>query len=260
VCAWSCGPDASRTRIEFLALAFRWFGLFGSSNSSVWHADCLASKQSKQSAARACRASRRVPARPLGGRACRRLCAWARVSARVPLRVLTNAMRRVAARQMPARHISVVLRAFRSAPARAPTKGTRRDARPPRAGTTEVVGFFEDSPLDSPRAHSACYISDWTDGFTAHVHILAPSTYIFFASVIPALTFGEQLADLTDGQINGVHVLIATAMCGTIQSVLGGQPLLIVGVAEPIGTNVLVLASNALEPSSRLPKPLLRLQ
>ena len=92
------------------------------------------------------------------------------------------------------------------------------------------------------------------------MQIIAPSTYIFFASVIPALTFGEQLADLTDGQIDGVHVLIATALCGTIQSVLGGQPLLIVGVAEPIGTNVLVLASNALEPSSRLPKPLLRLQ
>lgn len=26
------------------------------------------------------------------------------------------------------------------------------------------------------------YISDWTDGFKAHIHILAPSTYIFFAS------------------------------------------------------------------------------
>ena len=48
---------------------------------------------------------------------------------------------------------------------------------------------------------SECYVSDWTDGFKAHVHILAPSTYIFFASVIPALTFGEQLADETGGQV-----------------------------------------------------------
>jgi hypothetical protein len=44
-------------------------------------------------------------------------------------------------------------------------------------------------------------VSDWTDGFSAHIHILAPSTYIFFASVIPALTFGEQLADETGGQV-----------------------------------------------------------
>ena len=93
-------------------------------------------------------------------------------------------------------------------------------------------------PPDSRLAHSACYISDWTDGFKAHVHILAPATYIFFASAIPALTFGEQLADITDGQVNGVHVLISTAMCGVIQSVFGGQPLLIVGVAEPIGIRV----------------------
>lgn len=34
--------------------------------------------------------------------------------------------------------------------------------------------------------------------------------------------------------VTGVQVLVATALCGTLQAVLGGQPLLIVGVAEPI--------------------------
>ena len=34
--------------------------------------------------------------------------------------------------------------------------------------------------------------------------------------------------------MNGVHVVLATAICGCIQSIFGGQPLLIVGVAEPI--------------------------
>ena len=29
-------------------------------------------------------------------------------------------------------------------------------------------------------------------------------------------------------------MLISTAMCGVLQSIFGGQPLLIVGVAEPI--------------------------
>ena len=37
-----------------------------------------------------------------------------------------------------------------------------------------------------------------------------------------------------DGQMTVVHVLAATAISGVMQSVLGGQPLLIVGVAEPI--------------------------
>ena len=34
--------------------------------------------------------------------------------------------------------------------------------------------------------------------------------------------------------VTGVGVLAATAICGTLQAVAGGQPLLIVGVAEPI--------------------------
>ncbi len=34
--------------------------------------------------------------------------------------------------------------------------------------------------------------------------------------------------------VTGVGVLAATAVCGTLQAVVGGQPLLIVGVAEPI--------------------------
>ena len=34
--------------------------------------------------------------------------------------------------------------------------------------------------------------------------------------------------------MTGVQVLVATAVCGVLQAVFGGQPLLIVGVAEPI--------------------------
>ena len=74
--------------------------------------------------------------------------------------------------------------------------------------------------------------SDWTDDFS--IHLLAPATYIFFASVIPALTFGEQIADHTGGLFGGAQVLLPTAICGVLQAVIGGQPLLIVGVAEPI--------------------------
>lgn len=64
--------------------------------------------------------------------------------------------------------------------------------------------------------------------------VFAPSVYIFFASVIPGLAFGEQIESLTKGAFNGVHVLISTAISGSIQSFVGGQPLLILGVAEPI--------------------------
>lgn len=96
--------------------------------------------------------------------------------------------------------------------------------------------------------------------------------YIFCASAIPALAFGEQLYSETGGMLSAVHgapappaahlarpeprgwaacaaspaprlhpapphppaVLAATALTGVVQALAGGQPLLIVGVAEPI--------------------------
>ncbi|MBA0831013.1 hypothetical protein Goarm_015505, partial [Gossypium armourianum] len=63
--------------------------------------------------------------------------------------------------------------------------------------------------------------------------ILAPTTYIFFASAIPVISFGEQLERSTDGSLTAVQTLTSTALCGIIHSVVGGQPLLILGVAEP---------------------------
>ncbi|XP_031112124.1 boron transporter 1-like [Ipomoea triloba] len=78
-----------------------------------------------------------------------------------------------------------------------------------------------------------CYKQDWTGGLRAGFRILAPTTYIFFASAIPVISFGEQLERNTDGLITAVQTLASTALCGIIHSIIGGQPLLILGVAEP---------------------------
>jgi len=65
-----------------------------------------------------------------------------------------------------------------------------------------------------------------------------------------------------DGQVTGVQVLLACALTGLVQAVAGGQPLLIVGVAEPI---VLIwgymfhFAAGAL-PLCRPPTPLFPLK
>ncbi|KAF8401256.1 hypothetical protein HHK36_012188 [Tetracentron sinense] len=78
-----------------------------------------------------------------------------------------------------------------------------------------------------------CYKQDWTGGFKAGFRILAPTTYIFFASAIPVISFGEQLERNTDGVLTAVQTLASTALCGIMHSIIGGQPLLILGVAEP---------------------------
>ncbi|XVE89006.1 hypothetical protein DITRI_Ditri19aG0115600 [Diplodiscus trichospermus] len=83
------------------------------------------------------------------------------------------------------------------------------------------------------KERAACYKQDWIAGFRSGLRILAPTTYIFFASALPVIAFGEQLSRDTDGSLSTVETLASTALCGIIHSIFGGQPLLILGVAEP---------------------------
>ncbi|KAL9662637.1 hypothetical protein QQ045_027470 [Rhodiola kirilowii] len=83
------------------------------------------------------------------------------------------------------------------------------------------------------RGRLQCYKQDWTSAVSSGARILAPTFYIFFASALPVIAFGEQLSRETDGSLSTVETLASTALCGIIHSILGGQPLLILGVAEP---------------------------
>ncbi|KAI3786035.1 hypothetical protein L1987_45162 [Smallanthus sonchifolius] len=83
------------------------------------------------------------------------------------------------------------------------------------------------------RGRISCYKRDWTAGISSGIGILAPTTYVFFASALPVIAFGEQLSRDTDGSLSSVETLASTAICGLKHSILGGQPLLILGVAEP---------------------------
>ncbi|RZB62406.1 Boron transporter 4 isoform B [Glycine soja] len=87
--------------------------------------------------------------------------------------------------------------------------------------------------INDLRGRAVYYKDDWTSGLYSGTGILAPTTYIFFASALPVIAFGEQLSRDTDGSLSTVETLASTAICGIIHSILGGQPLLIVGVAEP---------------------------
>lgn len=78
-----------------------------------------------------------------------------------------------------------------------------------------------------------CYKEDWIGGFNSGYRIFAPTTYIFFASAIPVISFGEQLDRDTEGLLTAVQTLASTSLCGVVHSILGGQPLLVLGVAEP---------------------------
>uniref|UniRef100_A0A453TBH9 Bicarbonate transporter-like transmembrane domain-containing protein n=1 Tax=Aegilops tauschii subsp. strangulata TaxID=200361 RepID=A0A453TBH9_AEGTS len=83
------------------------------------------------------------------------------------------------------------------------------------------------------KGRAAWYKDDWLAGLRTGFKILAPTMYIFFASALPVIAFGEQLSHETNGMLSTVETLASTAICGIIHSILGGQPMMIVGVAEP---------------------------
>ncbi|XAR70942.1 hypothetical protein NMG60_11027990 [Bertholletia excelsa] len=86
--------------------------------------------------------------------------------------------------------------------------------------------------IDDIKGRLPCYKQDWSQA-NYGLRILAPTAYIFFASALPVIAFGEQLSRDTDGSLSTVETLASTAICGIIQAIFGGQPLLILGVAEP---------------------------
>ncbi|OMO97040.1 Bicarbonate transporter, eukaryotic, partial [Corchorus capsularis] len=87
--------------------------------------------------------------------------------------------------------------------------------------------------INDIKGRSVHYKADWVSALCSGFRILAPTAYIFFASALPVIAFGEQLSRDTDGALSAVETLASTAICGIIHSIFGGQPLLILGVAEP---------------------------
>ena len=76
------------------------------------------------------------------------------------------------------------------------------------------------------------YLSDFTDGFDRKC--LASVLFLFFACLAPAVTFGGIMGLGTEGQIGAVEMLVATAACGVVYSLLAGQPLIILGGIGPL--------------------------
>ncbi|OMP00159.1 Bicarbonate transporter, eukaryotic [Corchorus olitorius] len=57
------------------------------------------------------------------------------------------------------------------------------------------------------RGRAACYRQDWIGGLRSGLGILAPTAYIFFASALPVIAFGEQLSRDT-GELFGMLITV----------------------------------------------------
>ncbi|KAG5285416.1 hypothetical protein AALO_G00003130 [Alosa alosa] len=76
------------------------------------------------------------------------------------------------------------------------------------------------------------YISDFKDALNPQC--MAAVIFIYFAALSPAITFGGLLGEKTEGLIGVSELIIATAVHGVLFSLLGAQPLLVVGFSGPL--------------------------
>jgi mannitol/fructose-specific phosphotransferase system IIA component (Ntr-type) len=86
--------------------------------------------------------------------------------------------------------------------------------------------------LGDIRRRWASYRSDFVDGL--HPKTVSSTLFLFFACLAPSVTFGGLMHEGTGGLIGATEMLVATALCGVVQALFGGQPLIILGGTGPL--------------------------
>ncbi|XP_074514404.1 anion exchange protein 3 isoform X1 [Sebastes fasciatus] len=76
------------------------------------------------------------------------------------------------------------------------------------------------------------YVSDFKDA--VDMQCIAAVIFIYFAALSPTITFGGLLGEKTEGMMGVTELIVSTATLGVIFSLLGGQPLLIIGFSGPL--------------------------
>ncbi|XP_028987262.3 anion exchange protein 2a [Betta splendens] len=76
------------------------------------------------------------------------------------------------------------------------------------------------------------YLSDIRDALNPQC--MAAIIFIYFAALSPAITFGGLLGEKTEGLIGVSELIVATAAQGIVFSLLGAQPLLVIGFSGPL--------------------------
>ncbi|XP_067890887.1 anion exchange protein 3-like isoform X2 [Heterodontus francisci] len=76
------------------------------------------------------------------------------------------------------------------------------------------------------------YLSDIRDALDCQC--LAAIIFIYFAALSPAITFGGLLGTKTEGFIGVSELIVSTSATGVVFSLLGAQPLLVIGFTGPL--------------------------
>jgi hypothetical protein len=84
------------------------------------------------------------------------------------------------------------------------------------------------------KRRGAVYWSDWVDGILNPTKTLSATCLLYFACLAPAIAFGALLEKFTHGDMGAIECILSTFICGTINALFAGQPLLILGGTGPV--------------------------
>lgn len=81
------------------------------------------------------------------------------------------------------------------------------------------------------------------------LQVLAASFFLYFACIAPAVTFGAIYGKATNNYIGAVEMILATAWCGIVYALIGGQPMMINGGTGPVlaFTEILYKVSKSMD-------------
>lgn len=82
----------------------------------------------------------------------------------------------------------------------------------------------------------SCFLQTWwcQEMTNFNQKTVAVSFFLFFACIAPAITFGAVYGKATENRIGAVEMIVATAWCGIIYGLIGGQPMMINGGTGPV--------------------------
>ena len=95
------------------------------------------------------------------------------------------------------------------------------------------------------RLYNKQYFRDWSlcDSEFYHTQsatlmrinkIFAATLYIFFAQLLPALTFGFFTQEATKGEMGVIETILSMAIGGSLFALFAGQPMVVVGVTVSV--------------------------
>jgi len=126
-----------------------------------------------------------------------------------------------------------------------PTKiqsiGSLSELSPPEAcekPSSDALAFthrFAGGLMDDVKRRGPWYIDDWTEAFRPgnRSQALASVSFLFFACLSPAVTFGMLFDEYTEGQLGVVEMVLSSGISGILYALLSGQPLCILGATGP---------------------------